>query len=203
MINQILSPAIILTLTANAIYSIFWSWSLKIAIHQITESFKEVCFQEEIKGPNRTHGEEPGSDFRFPYPIDVQLTYYRSGKDLFFLGELTGTVEGQCSRCLKSYQFPIEKKFDFVLTPEPLAAKSRELSRDELGLSFYSTDEIDLSPFIGEQAILTLPTRPLCDDQCCGLCSGCGMNLNSESCQCPSQPGDTREGLFRNLRLDR
>ncbi len=176
---------------------------MKIAIHQITESFAEVCFQEKIEEANRTHEEEPGSDFRFPSPLDVLLNYYRSGMDLFFQGELTGTAEGHCSRCLKNYQFPIEKKFDFVLTPEPLPAKSMELNRDELGLGVYSSDEIDLSHFIREQAILALPTRLLCDNQCRGLCPGCGVNLNCESCQCPSQPGDPQMGLFRNLRLDR
>lgn len=176
---------------------------MKISIHQITESFAEVCFQEGIEEVHLTHEEKPGSDFRFPFPLEVQLNYYRSGRDLFFQGELTGTAEGGCSRCLNSYQFPIEKKFDFVLTPEPLPAKSKELNRDELGLGFYSSDEIDLSPFIREQAILALPTRPLCDNQCRGLCPGCGVNLNSESCQCPSQPGDPQMGLFRNLRLDR
>ncbi len=176
---------------------------MKIAVNQIPESFKEFSFVEGIDDLNRTHAGGQRTDFRFQPPLDVDLVYYRSGEEIFFQGRLTGTVEGCCSRCLKSYFFPIEKKFDFVLTPEPLPAKSQELSRDELGLSFYSSDDINLSPFIREQAILALPMRPLCDNECRGLCLSCGVNLNHESCLCPAQSGDRRIGFFRNLRLDR
>ncbi|MGH7829255.1 MAG: YceD family protein, partial [Candidatus Binatia bacterium] len=71
----------------------------------------------------------------------------------------------------------------------------------EMGLSFYSSNEIDLSPLMREQVLLALPTRPLCDDLCRGLCAGCGVNLNHESCLCPPAPGDPRMAVFRTLKL--
>ncbi|HEX9879846.1 MAG TPA: DUF177 domain-containing protein [Candidatus Binatia bacterium] len=176
---------------------------MKIAVNQITESFKETRFQEGIDELNRTCAAEPGADFQFPSPLEVNLTYYRSGQEILFQGDLKGNVEGRCSRCLKKYLLAIEKKFDFVLTPEPLPAKNSELSRDELGLSYYSSDEIDLSPLIVEQAILALPTRALCDSECRGLCPSCGVDLNVESCRCAETSGDLRMAAFHNLRLGR
>ena len=140
---------------------------------------------------------------RFPSPIHVNVTYYRSGREVFFHGGLEGEVEGDCSRCLESFPFAIEKKFDFVLTPDPLPTnKNKELTEDEMGLSFYSGEDIDLSPYIREQTLLALPLRPLCSEGCRGLCPGCGAELNRPGCECTS-PGDPRMAVFRNLRLDR
>jgi uncharacterized protein len=176
---------------------------LKIAISHIAESPREISFSEKIDELNRIYAGGKGRDFQFPPSLDVSLVYYRSGQDLFFQGWFGGTIEGSCSRCLKTYSFPMVKNFDFVLTPEPLPAKSRGLNQDEMGLSFYSAEEINLSPFIQEQLLLTLPTRPLCDESCRGLCVSCGVNLNSESCLCDSQSGDPRTAFFRHLRLGR
>jgi uncharacterized protein len=106
---------------------------------------------------------------------------------------------------LEQYDFPLESRFDFVLAPE--AARSHggaeELSRDELGLSYYSTDEINLTPLIAEQVMLALPTRPLCSEDCRGLCGTCGVNLNRESCSCSEPVGDPRMAIFRNLKVGR
>lgn len=174
---------------------------MKIPVDRITESPKDISFAESTDELNSLYGAEEFRDFRFPPFLEVNLVYYRSGRDLFFQGRLGGVLEGRCSRCLKSYSFPLEKLFDFVLTPEPLA-KSGELSRDEIGLSFYAAEEINLSPFIKEQVLLALPIRPLCEDTCRGLCAGCGVNLNEESCLCASSKGDPRMAFFRTLKLD-
>lgn len=175
---------------------------MKISVEQITESPKELRFKESIEDLNLLCADDETRDYRFPPLLDVSLVYYRSGQELFFQGWLGGMVEGSCSRCLKSYSFSLEKRFDFVLTPDPVSAKSRELTRDEMGLSFYSAEEINLSPFVREQVLLALPTRPLCVDSCRGLCVGCGADLNEESCRCSRAPGDPRMTFFRNLKLD-
>lgn len=176
---------------------------MKIAVSQITPSPKEIRFSENIEELNRIYGEGGTKDFRFPPFLDVNLVYYRSGREIFFQGWMGGIIEGCCSRCLKSYSFPLEKNFDFVLTSEPSPAKGRVLSRDEMALSFHAADEINLSPFIQEQVLLALPIRPLCQDRCRGLCAGCGADLNDEPCHCASQTGDPRMAIFRTLKLGR
>lgn len=174
---------------------------MKIAVDQITESPKELRFAENIEELNLIYTEGQVRDFRFPPRIDVDLVHYRSGRELLFHGSFAGTIEGVCSRCLKSYAFPIEKGFGFVLTPEPLPAKSKELSRDEMGLSFYRADEVNLLPLIKEQVLLALPIRPLCADSCRGLCLSCGANLNEEPCHCAASPADPRMAVLRNVKL--
>jgi uncharacterized protein len=176
---------------------------MRIAVDHITESPKEARFSEDMEEVNRLFEQEGTRDFRFPPFLDVNLVYYRSGQEIFFKGRFRTAAQGCCGRCLECYSLLLEKEFDFILTPEPLAAKGRELNRDELGLSFYTAKEINLSPLIREQLLLALPMQPLCNEGCRGLCPGCGVNLNAEPCLCPTPDGDPRTAFFRALRFGR
>ena len=171
---------------------------MKIPLNRISAEPREDRFSEiPFIDP------EAVSAVRFPLPIHVEVTCYRSGREILFHGALKGEAEGDCSRCLESFPFTIEKTFDFVLTPDPLPTnKNKELTADEMGWSFYSGEDIDLSPFVREQALLALPLRPLCSESCRGLCPGCGAELNRTGCGC-TPPGDPRMAVFRNLRVDR
>ena len=173
---------------------------MKLLVSQIAEAPKELAFAQSTEELNRLYS-GPATDYRFPAPLDVRLVYYKSGADLFFHGRVAGPVEGSCSRCLKNYSFHLDKEFDFVLTPDPRAPKNRGLAADELGLSFYREEEIDPAPFIREQVLLALPTRPLCEEGCRGLCPSCGGDLNEASCRCSSPRSDPRLAVFRDLKL--
>lgn len=178
---------------------------MKITVDEIPQSPAEIRFSESIGDLNETYCRNDNPDFGFPPALDVELVYYRSGPELFFNGQFRGRFLGTCGRCLEEYEFPLESRFEFVLTPDPARSESgaEELRRDELGLSYYSTDEINLGPLIAEQVILALPTVPLCSDVCRGLCAGCGADLNRESCRCTGVMGDARMAIFRNLKVGR
>src|SRR5690349_24429377 len=94
--------------------SIFMSSRLiKIPVDDIPTSPKQVEFSAEVGAPS----DSGQSDFRFPPTLEIKLTYYRSGRQLFFQGSFAGTFEGRCSRCLCDYSFRLQKNFDFVLSP--------------------------------------------------------------------------------------
>jgi uncharacterized protein len=174
---------------------------IKIPVDDIPTSPKQVEFSAEVGAPSDSRQ----SDFRFPPTLEIKLTYYRSGRQLFFQGSFAGTFEGRCSRCLCDYSFRLQKNFDFVLSPATTTPEKKveELSREDLGLSYYSSDEIELTPLILEQVLLALPTRALCDENCRGLCSTCGANLNQEPCSCSAVPKDPRMAIFRSLKVGR
>jgi uncharacterized protein len=178
---------------------------MKIPLDDITESTTEISFCERIDELNDLYKNRPLRDFGFPRFLDVDLVYYRSGQEIFFKGSFTGVLEGSCSRCLSSYLFPLNKEFDFVLSPDPSRSgrKTEELRWQDLGLSYYATEEINLAPLIREQVMLALPTRPLCKENCRGLCGGCGANLNHESCVCMDSTADPRMAIFRTLKVGR
>lgn len=178
---------------------------MKIPVDDIPQSPKEISFSESIGELNEAYAKGCGADYRFPPFLDVDLIYYRSGRQIFFQGSLEGSIESRCSRCLKNFMLALHTNFDFVLSPEPAKSdrKITELSREDLGLSTYSTEEINLAPLIREQVMLALPTRPLCEESCRGLCGGCGADLNHEACLCSTAGEDPRLAIFRTLKVGR
>jgi uncharacterized protein len=178
---------------------------MKIPIDEIPESPKEIEFSASINELNETYAKGQAREFRFPPAVDVDLVCYRSGRELFFRGGFRGSIDSTCSRCLKDFSLPVKHDFDIVLTPKPseAVASTEELRPEDLGLSYYSGDEINLEPLVREQVLLALPTRSLCAEDCRGLCGGCGVDLNTEDCRCSGDAEDPRMAIFRTLRIDR
>ncbi|MFN3694656.1 MAG: YceD family protein, partial [Ignavibacterium sp.] len=59
------------------------------------------------------------------------------------------------------------------------------------------TDKIDFDNDVREFAILAIPMKKLCKEDCKGLCPRCGADLNFEQCTCPKEEIDPRwEKLF-------
>jgi uncharacterized protein len=173
---------------------------VKLNVHEIDEIAKELVYEEATDPLNDllVHGEV--CDFDFPAPAAVRIQYYRAGQELFFNGHIEGSVVGHCARCIEEYEFVLEKDFALVLVPQPDVPAAAELSQDDLDLSFYRGAEVDLSPLVREQIILALPTRPLCQEGCKGLCVHCGANLNTRTCQCSGSTGDPRLAVLRTLK---
>lgn len=178
---------------------------MKIPIDEIPQSPKEIAFSENVEELNKVYRRSENPDFSFPQPLAVDLTYYRAGEDIFFDGHVSGRCIGSCGRCLEQYSFTLDQNFALVLTPKPARAErgAEELHSDELGLSYYSGDEIDVTPLVAEQVMLALPTRPLCAEDCKGLCAKCGVNWNREVCACAASGGDPRMAIFRTLKVGR
>ena len=178
---------------------------MKIPADEIPQSPKEITFRERIEELNEIFRRSNHADFGFPPFIEVDLVYHRSGSDIFFHGRFHGQLTGSCGRCLENYGFTLDKDFAFVLTPKPAKPERRaeELQSAELGLSYYAGDEVDLAPLMAEQVMLALPTRPLCSEDCRGLCEACGANFNREQCDCSAETGDPRMAIFRTLKVGR
>lgn len=175
---------------------------MKLNVHEIEEVAKELVYEESTDSLNGllVHGQV--CDFEFPAAAEVTVAYYRAGQELFFQGRISGQVVGHCARCLEEYAFDLDKDFAVVLVPkQPPEDDDVELGDDDLDLSFYDGDAVDLSPLIREQIILALPTRPLCRDSCRGLCPQCGVNLNLQPCTCRAASGDPRLAVLRNLKV--
>jgi DUF177 domain-containing protein len=178
---------------------------MKISIDEIPQTPKEIVFSESVEELNKIYSQSSNREFGFPASLEVELRYYRAAADLFFDGRISGELQGVCGRCAEDYLFRMDQPFEFALIPDPAKAerKAEELHRDDLGLSYYTGDEIDLAPLIAEQVILALPTQPLCAENCRGLCASCGTNLNRESCFCAAPKGDPRMAVFRTLKVGR
>ena len=63
------------------------------------------------------------------------------------------------------------------------------------------TDKIDLAKDIRDYAILAVPMKKLCSEDCKGLCPKCGKNLNDGTCDCHEEKMDPRWEPLQKLKI--
>jgi uncharacterized protein len=97
---------------------------------------------------------------------------------------------------------PLESEFDVRYLPASQLSQEedREVTEDDLDTSVYRDDQIDLNELLREQFYLELPMKPLCGDECRGLCPQCGTNLNTATCSCAAQQVDPRLAPLRQFK---
>jgi uncharacterized protein len=117
-----------------------------------------------------------------------------SGGLIHITGGITSAPLVQCSRCLKKFPYPVETAIDFDLCPVRTLNADRdhehELDKSELDMEFYQGDEIEPVDIVREHLLLALPMVPLHDEQCKGLCTTCGADLNVAACNCEKSGGE-------------
>lgn len=172
---------------------------MRIQIDDITAEPTALDYEEPTDELNARLARGP-HDWRVPQGLAVAVTHYRAGLDLFFQGSVRGRVRGVCARCAEEYDLPLDAPFTVVLTPRAAdPATSAELTADDLAFGFYEGTEVDLTPLVSEQTLLALPTRPLCREECRGLCPRCGINLNNGTCACVAETATPRLAVLQQL----
>ena len=175
---------------------------MKLRLEDITAEAKEVSFAEPASEINRILGQGPIREYQVEQPIDVTMSYYRAGTDLFFDGRLSAQVDAVCARCAENFDASNDRAFRYILAPKAAGYGDDKTSRaEDLELSVYEGDEVDLAPLVREQLLLSFPTRPLCREDCHGMCPHCGINLNRGQCQCRTETFDPRLAALRELKI--
>ncbi len=132
--------------------------------------------------------------FRQAGSLRVEASAELDGDDILLTGRLRGTFEVSCSRCLRKVVQRVER--DFALRYRPVAIIARDdelkLGAAELDIGFYRGDGFFLADAVAELASLEMPVKPLCDEECRGLCPGCGASLDRDACRCGSREADPR-----------
>jgi uncharacterized protein len=125
----------------------------------------------------------------------------RKGDEVRVRGSLQTSVELPCDRCLGPVPTPVNVDFvaNFVRSGD-LTAEAKELRDEDLEVSVYDGDSVDLDEIVREQILLALPARQLCRDDCKGLCPACGKNLNAESCDCARHETDPRWAALADIK---
>jgi uncharacterized protein len=125
-------------------------------------------------------------------------------------GRVQATLDLTCGRCAEAFPWPVDTEIDLTYVPQPSANAGTarqadaeiELSEEDLTTAYYRDHVLDFAEMLREQFYLAMPMRPLCTDDCKGLCPHCGTNLNVASCNCEVRWQDPRlaglQSLLRN-----
>jgi len=72
---------------------------------------------------------------------------------------------------------------------------------EEPGVFTISEQHIlDLTEAIRQNAIVAIPMKPLCREDCAGICPKCGKDLNQGECGCPTEEVDPRWAKLLKLK---
>ena len=147
---------------------------------------------------------EPEDAYRVVAPVELAFEVNKDKDKFRLVGTITTELELPCSRCLEPFRMPVNAPFDLRYLPFSEASNEpeREVAEEDLETSFYRDDQIDLNELMREQFYLALPMKPLCQDDCKGLCPQRGTNLNVGSCDCAPAWEDPRLAALKSLKRD-
>lgn len=159
---------------------------------------------------------EPGIDHVFD--IDIENRRIKaggregdiiSGKPVHFVVRCTGErkvtftadisilVQVPCDRCLE----PVEIAFDDSQSYQIVFDENANLvlgdDDDEYG--FFNGYNLDVDAYVNEEVVIGFPMKVLCSEECKGLCSVCGANLNKGECGCDRTVLDPRMSIIRDI----
>ena len=141
-------------------------------------------------------------EVRLKEPPKGKLFVEKKGMHVLVKGHFTAIAYLPCSRCLENYTFSPDITFQYTLRPaedDSREMKERELIPEDLEYGYYRGDVIQLDHLIKEHFLLSIPMKPLCIENCKGLCSCCGANRNTGSCSCPVNRGGSPFDKLKNI----
>ena len=117
----------------------------------------------------------------------------RTDKGIWVSGRLDAAAVCQCSRCLREYRQPVRITIDdeFAAPLEGLVFEPW-LEGEEDEFLIGSDQILDITEAVRQYSYLDIPMKPTCGDDCAGLCTGCGANLNEAECACGPPRTDPR-----------
>lgn len=130
---------------------------------------------------------------KFPVMLSIVHT---NDQVLKITGEGRVSIWISCSRCLEpvlhTFSIQIEEEADMKLTDQ-----ERIEALDES--SFIQDKVLDTEKLLHNEILIRWPMRVLCKEDCKGICSRCGANLNQGSCDCDTADLDPRMAVISDI----
>ncbi len=147
-------------------------------------------------------------------PIRAEITLLPVQGGCLVRGKLTGHVVQNCDLCAEDAPTIIDHEIDtFEAIPgESIPFDNEEdENNDDFANALMDSEtriivensapKLDVALLCWEEFMLSLPMRPVCKENCQGLCPTCGINLNENSCACTQDEGDPRLAALRTLKI--
>ncbi len=121
-------------------------------------------------------------DVDAPLRVDEDETFYAEltaqllGTTIHLDGHIEGGFYYRCGRCLEWRPFALDESVQFVLMSRPTWDENYGeedevvLQEEDLDVSYYEEEIIDLRPLLREAVLLELPTFPVCPDELSEAC---------------------------------
>lgn len=94
-----------------------------------------------------------------------------------------------CDRCCEEYEEVIKSEYKMVYL---LRGVEQENESIDIVYLNADSDKINIEDDVRDYALLAIPMKKLCKEDCEGLCYRCGKNMNVSSCECNQNEIDDR-----------
>ena len=135
--------------------------------------------------------------------VQGKVGLMRTDRGILVKGTLRTEVEVTCSRCLSLFSRPLTLNIEEEYFPIIDVVSGAPLSLPEEP-GCFTIDEhhiLDLTEAIRQYVLIAVPMKPLCREDCAGLCPSCGHNLNEGPCNCLPQGTVSRSSELTKLTL--
>ena len=147
-------------------------------------------------------------DYELPLDVDPEDTSsFLYGVDfpspMKVVGEITNTAgymrmtlsmsvnyQTVCARCLKPVSGCFSLDLEKIVAPRELLSDPDDSKYDDYAI--IEDGFLDMDEPLREQIEMEFPVRFLCREDCLGLCSKCGHDLNEGECGCQRKEIDPR-----------
>lgn len=174
---------------------------------------KGLSLEEPIKSSVLEEALKDSAGYTLVRSAPLKVDFRKVSGKVFVEGRFTAELEVPCKRCLKPVALSQPVAFSLRMESQVRDGRSEEGDDDEGGeragsfelddadVELFDGKTIALDPIVREQLLLALPTAVLCQDQCRGLCTICGQDLNEQECGCERKAVDVRLAALKNFKL--
>lgn len=160
----------------------------------------EIVLNIEGELENKDIAKDLGSESNIIGPIKFKGKIFKVNVERLIHLNIFYKYESKCDRCLQPTTKEIKTSLEAKL--EDFNGKYNDEDEDLDEIIYLDNGLLDLEDYIYSQVISSLPMKSLCDKECKGLCPKCGVNLNTESCDCTHEEIDPRleklKDFFKN-----
>jgi uncharacterized metal-binding protein YceD (DUF177 family) len=149
---------------------------------------------------NQRLSEGDNHGIEFIDDLDVRLTVYRSAGGAETKGTVRSKYRQPCSRCAEAKERTLELATSFLLQPRPVTLEGERLDEceDDVGISYFDGEHVDLEDLIHETIILSLSLYWHPEEDSAGKCTLCPRMTRTKPVQSVQEPGETVLGaLFK------
>ena len=114
-----------------------------------------------------------GDDFKVIPPVELKLTLLSTGSSILVQGDIAGTIEAACARCLEPFRYefavPVEEEYKRPEDIMSATVKDKELGEEDFVFTIDSEGNIDLSELVRQNIFLSIPLKFVCRANCKGI----------------------------------
>lgn len=166
-----------------------------IDLTQITKNEGKVIQTEAVYEPEQFCLDTDKFPIISKSPVSLRITN-KGDQVLQIAGKMELVVLIPCSRCLEDVN--TELSIEFVKEADmKLTASDKIEALDEQ--NYIDGYNLDVDKLVYGEILLNWPVKVLCREDCKGLCSVCGVNLNLQTCDCDSTDLDPRMAKIRDI----